>query len=140
MKVLKVVGEGAERRTYVDDGPKCDENIPLNSKGGWYCRDGKSLYYPPGFTGPSTCKACPACHGTGVIPVELWPDAVKAEWLCGLGYDGFDYYSGPEEKMTARVTWYLDVAQTDAQYIEGRGNNLTEALTALVIAVAEEEK
>ena len=71
-----------------------------------------------------------------ICPVEQWSDARKADKLCEWGYDGFDYYSEVGGGMTACVK---DESGDKPKFIEGHGKDLTEALTNLVIAVAEEE-
>ena len=112
MKVIKIVGEGAERRTYVAGGPECPNGIYLK--------------HPDGTRSAFTSHInCPACHGTGLIPVELWPDAEKAEWLVA------EYLSGNERAA--------ELLRNVVELLLG-GGNLSDLLPAAVIAVAEEER
>ena len=144
MKVISVVGEGAERRTYVDGGPPC----PSCNGTGWFDYNAGVPKMP-----------CRDCDGTGLIPVELWPDAVKAERLNRnmphplkdgnrevyvqelsirqpLLFSGEHYHwevvavSDPDDALcNGRTEVYL-----------GESKDFSAALTAAVIAVAEEEK
>ena len=64
MKVIKIVGEGSDALHYVEGGPVCEG-----------CEGNGYVGY--------TVNRFPhdACHGTGLIPVELWPDAELDRFL-----------------------------------------------------------
>ena len=75
MKVIKIIGEGAERRTYVEGGPACGYHSRVDPSP--KCHKGR-LITPNGVQVlPHSYKdvgECPACHGTGLIPVEQYSD------------------------------------------------------------------
>jgi len=140
MKVLKVVGEGAERKTYVEDGLACPEM--------WLA--GGSWEYGCGGTGIATHRVfrggvmvakpggpCFHCHGTGFKAVEDWTDAVKAEWLSNNISDhlswaienGYYVYTICQGEFTGEKE--TELAEND---------DFSAALTAAVIAVAEGDK
>ena len=140
MKVIKIVGEGAERRTYVEGGPVCR----YKGCAEMICKDGQAYH----TVGKIYFGECPACDGTGVIPVELWPDAVKAEWL-----EKNNPTDGVLTISPSTVGWgiwfYVDNCPWDGEepiYAPngddawGEAKGFSAALTAAVIAVAEEEK
>ena len=128
MKIINVVGEGAERRTYVDDGPRCD----------YFWNNGKKnvvcLTIEPD---EEHREDCPGCFGTGFEAVEEWPDAVKADWLSNnipdhFGWaieDGYYVYTICQGEFTGERE--TELAEND---------DFSAALTAAVIAVAEGDK
>ena len=125
-KILRIVGDGPERRTYVADGPECGG---CNGKREVVIalRYGKSLPATP----------CPCCHGTGLQPVEEWPDARKAEWL-KKELDN-NVWITPNKKE-----WVVIHADDDAYWLSDEylavNKDFSQALTAAVIAVAEEQE
>ena len=121
-KILKVV----DGKHYVAGGPKCKRCQGTRMLTTWR---GRHVYRQ------SDNKPCRICHGTGLQPVELWPDARKAATLQEWGYYGFEYFRAADQGV--------NVARTEnkiGEPIHGEGKDLTEALTNLVITVAEEEK
>ena len=77
MKVIKAVGEGAERRTYVEGGPKCAAEYYAAGLLGWGCVGGRKFYdrkYTLADIEPYYGDDCSDCHGTGLIPVEQYSD------------------------------------------------------------------
>ena len=132
-KILKVV----DGKHYVEGGPACEWRRGISQR---FCVGGKITY--PGIKwrpcpGPDyiSDEDCPACDGTGLQPVEQWSDARKAATLQEWGYYGFEYFRAADQGV--------NVARTEnkiGEPIHGEGKDLTEALTNLVIAVAEEEK
>ena len=127
-KILKVV----DGKHYVEYGPPCERCGGTGDSWEWL-EDSRSYLLKSG--------GCPACHGTGLLAVELWPDARKAEWLLSQGYAGFEYYRNTimddEKKMVIRVRFHRD--EYSVSYTYGYGDDFSQALTAAVIAVAEEE-
>ena len=120
-KILKVV----DGKHYVEYGPPCERCGGTGDSWEWL-EDSRSYLLKSG--------GCPACHGTGLLAVELWPDARKAATLQEWGYYGFEYFRAADQGV--------NVARTEnkiGEPIHGEGKDLTEALTNLVIAVAEEE-
>ena len=137
MKVIKIVGEGAERRTYVEGGPKCER-----------CK-GEGMYYAS--SGDDDDKMgvyiCGVCQGTGFKAVEGWTDAVKIgvllEWsrkLDGRDWGRFKIEKRKVQRNKKKVWRYF--IETYPRYLspEPEGGTPSEALTAAVIAVAEGEK
>ena len=122
MKVIKIVGKGAKRRTYVSDGPGC----PSCNGTGWFDYNAAVPKMP-----------CLDCHGTGFKAVEDWTDAVKAEWLSNNISDhlswaienGYYVYTICQGEFTGERE--TELAEND---------DFSAALTAAVIAVAEGDK
>ena len=128
MKVIKIIGEGAERRTYVEGGPECEEC--LNGKVGF----GRRIIQPDNkIIWSEGYGECPACDGTGVKPVEEWTDAVKAEWLSD---------NIPEHFSWAIENGYYVYTICQGEFTGERETELAEnddfsaALTAAVLSVA----
>ena len=131
MKVIKVVGEGAERRTYEADGPPCS-----------------SLCHGYGFDGTfKTVENCCKCYGTGLKAVEDWTDAEKIEVLLEWcrkrdvrNRGRFKIEKCKVQRKKKKVWRYF--IETYPRYLspEPEGGTPSEALTAAVIAVAEGEK
>ena len=122
MKVIKAVGEGPERRTYVEGGPECPNGIYLK--------------HPDGTRSAFTSHInCPACHGTGLKAVEDWTDAEKAERLREIFEAVWIHYGSANE-------WSVAVLKEGAMNGETirHSPDFSAALTAAVIAVAEEER
>jgi len=137
MKVLKIVGEGPDALHYVEGGPACgyQSRVDPSPK----CHKGR-LITPNGVQVlPHIYKdvgECPVCHGTGLLAVELWPDAVKAAWLAKNCRAPLIQPGDGENSNTVITT-------TDSHqrpYFLAEELNFSAALTAAVIAVAEEEK
>ena len=123
MKVIKAVGEGPERRTYVEGGPECPNGIYLK--------------HPDGTRSAFTSHInCPACHGTGLLAVELWRDE-QLDVLLNTHFDTWDLRMRRELHTNEPIyqvegePWTLNFPCAETS----RG-----AKVAAVIAVAEEEK
>ena len=105
MKVIKIVGEGAERRTYVEGGPEYN------------------------YHEVNTVRV----NGIYIMAVELWPDAVKAEWLSNNISDhlswaienGYYVYTICQGEFTGERE--TELAEND---------DFSAALTAAVLSVA----
>jgi hypothetical protein len=139
-KILKVVGD----RHHIEGGVKC-----LSCEG-----KGRRMVQPI-YGKPNIKERCPFCSGTGVQAVELWPDARKAEWLRAnapikvLGRYRKKRPINPDQ-LIIRVDLYTSVYEWEIVYIEdyrdgpeeaelAADKDKSKALTAAVIAVAEEE-
>jgi len=135
MKIINVVGEGAERRTYVEGGPPCEAVSRGTGLAYWECINGRKINTWPGCYNKDVGE-CFVCHGTGLLAVELWPDAVKAEWLSD---------NIPEHFSWAIEDGYYVYTICQGEFTGERETQLAEnddfsaALTAAVIAVAEGE-
>ena len=128
MKVIKIVGEGAERRTYVDGGPVCEHRgHDFNNKACPRADD---------------CKNC-----DGLFPVKLWTDAEKIEQLLessrresASNRGRIDIRKRKVQRDKKKVWRYFIETWPRFTYPEPEGETSSAALTAAVIAVAEEEK
>jgi len=136
-KILKVIGEGPERRTYVEGGPACngDGNAFLDCKG-----TGRFTISPGAPADPTINKIgvdepCCICHGTGVQAVELWPDAELDRWLAEH-FETWDLRMR-RELHTNEPTYFVE---GEPFIINPPGADTSRgAKVAAVIAVAEEE-
>ena len=71
MKVLKIVGEGADALHYVEGGPACK---PCGGLGSWDKMKAQGYAWPGKEYGNDLTKDCTECHGTGLTPVEQYSD------------------------------------------------------------------
>ena len=131
MKVIKIVGEGAERWTYVEGGPECEEC--LNGKVGF----GRRIIQPDNkIIWSEGYGECPACDGTGLIPVEQYSDE-QLDVLLNTHFETWDLRMRRELHTNEPVysiegePWTLNFPCAETS----RG-----AKIAAVIAVAEEGK
>lgn len=119
---------------YVEGGPKCEgwqnyegTHVPMS----WAdCDNGKNAI----FDSPEARRQqkliiikCPACHGTGVKPVESWTADEYAEWL----RQGFKLTDKSIKKI------YQQAVSKAFQSVFYGDTELTHALQAAVIAIEE---
>jgi len=120
-KIIKVIGEGPKRRTYVASGPKCPK-----------C--GGRLWTYRGFRPPLDNVPCTYCDHTGLQAVELWPDAELDRWLA-------EHFETWDLRMRRELH-----TNEPTYFVEGEpfiinppyGDTSRGAKVAAVIAVAEE--
>jgi len=134
-KILKVVGDGDGRRTYVKGGPACESkgrhrydygNIISRCFG---CRNGMWKY------SASENIECEDCHATGLQAVELWPDAELDRWLAEH-FETWDLRMR-RELHTNEPTYFVE---GEPFIINPPGADTSRgAKVAAVVAVAEEE-
>ena len=117
-----------EEKHYVEGGPACGYKACAEM----VCENGQAYH----TVGKKYFGECTKCHGTGLLPVELWPDAVKAAWLAKNCRAPLIQPGDGENSNTVITT-------TDSHqrpYFLAEELNFSAALTAAVIAVTEEEK
>jgi len=128
MKIIKIVGEGPERRTYVEGGPACR----YKGCAEMICKDGQAYH----TVGKIYFGECPACHGTGLIPVEQYSDEQLDAFL-NTHFETWDLRMRRELHTNEPIyqvegePWTLNFPCAETS----RG-----AKVAAVIAVAEEDK
>jgi len=123
-KILKVV----DGKHYVKGGPECPK---CEGDGLYTIWTGGHKIRLRGETG-----GCWDCDGTGLQPVEEWPDARKAKWIWDNGFGWSpDKFQNDEGKMEIEI----NVSKNGCDIYFGYGFDLSQALTAAVIAVAEVE-
>ena len=121
-KILKVIGEGPERRTYVEGGLKC-----VVCEG--TLREPDDFEYREGGDHP-----CVSCDNTGLLNLELWPDAELDRWLA-------EHFETWDLRMRRELH-----TNEPTYFVEGEpfiinppyGDTSRGAKVAAVIAVAEE--
>ena len=129
-KILKVV----DGKHYVEGGPECPK---CEGDGLYTIWTGGHKIRLRGETG-----GCWDCDGTGLRAVELWPDARKAEWLnreldTNLTISGCSYR---DRHYGFEVYHEAKSALKPICRLIGFGDDLSQSLTAAVIAVAEEQE
>jgi len=131
MPIIKTVGEGNSALHFVDGGPKCKAKKYGAGLIGWKCVAGQALYKSGNYGGE-----CPACDGTGLIPVEQYSDEQLDAFL-NTHFDTWDLRMRRELHTNEPVysiegePWTLNFPCAETS----RG-----AKIAAVIAVAEDAK
>ena len=133
-KILKVV----DGKHYVQGGPVCEWRRGISQR---FCVGGKITY--PGIKwrpcpGPDyiSDEDCSACHGTGLLAVELWPDARLDEFL-NEHFDAWDLQMR-REMHTNNPIYAIAIQPGETTY--PCDDNSRGAKIAAVIAVAEEQE
>lgn len=114
---------------YVDGGPKC---YKCGGTGNTVFRDRNSEPH------------CPACNSTGLSPVESWTEDQYAAWVKKTtNCDGLNLFWFRDPEADGRIIWGIRICYEDAPPVEyklGHHEDISDALYAAVIAVAEESK
>lgn len=145
-----------EGKHYVDGGPKCDRYeeivspVTQQTVAEHYCEAG--LWYETNYDYDKDIKRgepiriglCPSCHGTGTPPVESWTDNQRAAWIKKTtNCDGLNLFWFIDPEADGKIIWGIRICYEDAPPVEyklGHHEDISDALCAAVIAVAEESK
>ena len=140
-KILKVV----DGKHYVDGGPACEAVSSGTGYADWRCLNGRRIYTYAKAGRKKDNGECLDCHGTGLQPVEQWSDARKAEWLLeNIEHPNGIYFSYHRDAFhrnkNAIAIYDHNWGSGDRLKIIGKAEDFSQALTAAVIAVAEEQE